>query len=176
MDNTQKIANDSEGNNDAPILRTAEIEPLVEKIRKTAQVRKTAFRSVQAIKMKKQFAKNVGSHIAQVGSKVAVIPDKRDVPRGMNIFGIAFEVGAGGGCRVVTEHGIVSANGKLKQAYFVPLNQYRVLDNLLPVSQKLEDIRNQIVSGKFRIRKQPRLGIKATFKMEEKSTYSENKK
>jgi hypothetical protein len=44
---------------------------------------------------------------AVIGSKVNVKVDKRDVTGAQAVHGVAFEIGKGGGCRVVTQHGVI---------------------------------------------------------------------
>lgn len=80
-------------------------------MRELARATKGGFRKQQAGKMGKQYDKSVEDRKGKIGTNVGVIPDKRDMPRARNIPGVVFAVGRGGGCQVVTKHGILVVHG-----------------------------------------------------------------
>jgi hypothetical protein len=66
-----------------------------------------------------------------IGSKVNVKVDRRDVTGAQGVIRIVFQISRGGGCQVISKHGILSdSNGK---PLFIPHDQYIVLDDDTPV-------------------------------------------
>jgi hypothetical protein len=57
-----------------------------------------------------------------IGSKVNVKVDKRDVIGAQGVRGVAFEIGTGGGCQVVTQHGVICH--KKGENLLITYNQY----------------------------------------------------
>ena len=83
-----------------------------------------------------------------IGSKVNVKVDKRDVTGAQGVHGVAFEIGTGGGCRVVTQHGVICHTKGKKM--FIPYNQYVVMNDDTPVHKDLEDLRSRVLDGKWK--------------------------
>ena len=131
---------------------------------------KTAFRKEQHAKMARQWDKNAALRVAKLGGKVGIIPDKRDMTRSRNIPGVVFSVGEGGGVSVVTKHGILVAYDKKKEPFYLPVDQYTLMEDLAPLGPKLEDLRKRILTGRFSEVNRPRLGMKEQHRKEFQDT------
>jgi hypothetical protein len=132
-----------------PVSRSTSSEVTVDEVRETAVTVRTAFRSEQATKMRKQRETDVIQRSAVVGDCVVMEMDKRDVPHARGLLGVVFGVGSGGGALVVTRGGIISHAGK---EYFVPLEKYKVIVEGAVgsvLSNELQAVRVTIRTGYF---------------------------
>jgi hypothetical protein len=91
--------------------------------------------------MKENCGKDLDKKAAVIGSKVNVKIAKRDVTGAQGVHGVAFEIGTGGGCRVVTQHGVICH--KKGKKLFITYNQYRVMNHDTPVHKDLEDLQSR---------------------------------
>jgi len=77
-------------------------EKTVDDVRKDAIMVRSAFRSQQRRRMRKQRENDVTARCANVGDCVNMELDKRDIPHARGLVGVVFNVGNGGGAQVVT--------------------------------------------------------------------------
>jgi hypothetical protein len=106
---------------------------------------KSQFRSLQRNRMRSARKKDVLKRTARVGNKVNVAIDKRDVHGAQGlIVGIVFRVSQAGGCRIVTKHSILGYDKKQgtesKRKFYIPIDQYKLLEDDAPVHEELETI------------------------------------
>jgi hypothetical protein len=86
---------------------------------------------------------------AQIGDRIAILPDKLGMEGGQEFLGVVFGVGKEGSCEVVTNHGILCESKKCKDQYLLPIHSYKVLHEKAYVGDKLEKLRSNIVEGTF---------------------------
>ena len=114
---------------------------------------KSKFRSLQRQRMRSARKKDELLRKARVGSKVNVAIDERDIHGAQGLIGIVFGVSQAGGCRIVTRHGILGYDKKQgadsKRKLYIPIDQYKLLEDDAPVHEELETIRNSVLGGKF---------------------------
>ena len=104
-----------------------------------------------AAKMKKDRAKHNVESGTHVGAVVTIQNDYRDCPHPQGLRGIVVQTRETGGVLVCCEYGMVST-GARKKEYWIPSDRYimtQTKDEDAVLSVKLEQIRNEILSGSF---------------------------
>jgi hypothetical protein len=116
--------------------------------REIATGKKRRRQDEQAAIMKRVRQKHGGK--AKVGDIIAIQVDYRDVSHPMSVHGVVFEYSnrGAGGCRVVTETGIIRKAGN-DSKYFIPISKYKVLDLDVIVSSELRKLQQTVVDGTF---------------------------
>jgi hypothetical protein len=121
---------------------------LSDTVRRKASSKKRLRQQEQAERMKKQRRDAAAASGIKVGSIVTLKVDYRDVSHPRGIVGVVADVSSSdaGGVRVVTEWGVV-ATGASRSVYWVPSDRYVVRPDDAVVSDNLQRIREDIVSG-----------------------------
>jgi hypothetical protein len=133
-----------------------------EVIRQGSSEKKRKRQDVQAKKMVEVRETNVNKVAGKIGDVVSLKMDFREATQAHGITGIVFATskGGGGGCIVATEHGVIGKKSGTKgQAMFIPVERYLVLSSDIPLSDKLQKIRNQILKNTFDLNKVTRISM-----------------
>ena len=102
--------------------------------------------------MKRHKAAMKGNRVG-VGAIVTIKNDFRDISHPFRAVGVVFEAKETGGIQVCTEWGVIVQGKKQKKVYWIPHDRYAVKaarDDACVVSNVLEDIRKQVLTGEFK--------------------------
>jgi hypothetical protein len=118
--------------------------------RKQATNKRKARQDHQAMKMK-QWRKDDKSSDCALGAVVCLQMDHRDVSHPRGVLGVVFEISTSGagGCRIVTEHGIISTGRTSSSVYYVPSDRYLVMASDAILSTKLAEIQTSVLNQSF---------------------------
>jgi hypothetical protein len=140
-----------------------ETQSNVEKERQEAIEVRSKFRKEQRGKMRKQREKDIEKRSAKVGDYVVLEVDKRDIPHARGIPGVVFQVGKGGGSRVVTRHGIICYENNM---VFTAIDKYKVLEQECVMPEELVALRTAIVGGIFNAELMVKTSLVAAYRAE----------
>ena len=103
----------------------------------------------------------------KVGDLVSIKMDPREATKAQGIVGVVIEAAANGtgGCRVVTEHGVISIKPGNKD-YYIPCDRYKVLDSSSTIPTKLCAIRELVENKSFYDRKHIYVSLTEAYKKE----------
>jgi hypothetical protein len=119
----------------------------IDEMREIATTKRRNRQDMQAEKMKR--LRGEVTDVAGIGDIVIVKVDHRDVSHPRGVQGIVFKESnrGAGGCRVVSEVGILTT-GNGNQVYYIPKSKYNILRRVV-ISNKLSKIREQVIDGTF---------------------------
>ena len=106
----------------------------------------------QADRMKKRHKKAMKDRGVGEGAVVTIKNDYRDISHPLGTVGVVIEAKESGGVRVCTEWGVIVQGGTSRKEYWIPRDRYVVnakKDGPAVLSDVLEEIRKNIISGEF---------------------------
>ena len=152
-------------------------ESPVEITRREASEKKRKRQDKQKVEMVKKRKDAIAAVAGKVGDLVSLKMDPREATKAQGIVGVVFETAANGtgGCRVVTEHGIISIQPGNKD-YFIPCDRYKVLDPTSTIPTKLCAIRQLVNNKTFLLGKHVHISLTQAYKREHGRTTCGKKK
>ena len=122
-----------------------------DKHREDSMKKKRAQQEQQHKKMQRQFSNSLQALEVTPGAVLVVKVDSRDISHAIDIPGIAWRIGNGGGVRIATQYGILSSRNR-RGVLYLSYNKWCLhsrADEMAVLPTELQQVRNLILRGEF---------------------------